>query len=721
MAKITYTDKTNTKPTGANPESKWADVDANEVKQSVNDLYDIVGAGATSDNLIVYSVNTVGDLASVVAGITDASASKIYKIQVRPGSYTTTPVTVTPYIFINGVDKDACIFNANSASDTIFTVQDQTALDSLTIKGATSGKGVSMVVSGCSAARNVNIENCGVGLEVNNASADFDGSVRLDGTLTTGLDIKAGNVIINELTITSTATITTIVSSDSANTVFTLDSFLSFGSGITTALSFTGGSRSVVSNCSVVGAGTGIYITGNTRADFRSVSVFNCTSYGLNIPNVAGSPEINSISGIIEGNTINISVQNANSKLRGFVILDSSTVDIIAGAKIIAASVDFLSGDESLAIDAELHVGSTLRPKESVFGSGDSHINLLAYTESSGGTFTDITTEATSPSSSTFQFNGVDANSAIYVGNNYPATFEGVKINIATAVAIGSGEIVVEYWNGAWTEVNGCVSQSSSPYFKYSKEYFNRSGSYHIKFNPFMIDDWVKNDPITPAVGENLYWIRFRIKTAITTSPVIEQIKVHTNRAEINDDGTLESHMDARTYKKLVVDAVRPIEGSMQNASVYVDENVGVGLENNRFTTTGDLLGVSFELPEDCDTSAPLIFVWKGKFAAAGTVEFTVRRNIVKPGDAYTNSEPVASGNTLTVLTGSQVISAADTREDFRINLDISGAIPSRSGGFGDEIWITLQYSTRGTAGNFDYTKLSANYLSDFNGRHLRQ
>ena len=184
--------------------------------------------------------------------------------------------------------------------------------------------------------------------------------------------------------------------------------------------------------------------------------------------------------------------------------------------------------------------------------------------------------------------------------------------------------------------------------------------------------------------------------------------------------------MDARVYKKLAVDAIRPIEGNMQNASIYVDENVGVGLENNRFTSAGDLLGISFELPEDCDTSAPIIFVWKGKFATTGNVDFTVRRKIVKPKGAYTNAEPAASGEVIIVTTGTIAIDAANSRRDFRVDLDVSDAIPSRSGNvdpfdnFGDEIWITLQYPTRG-AGNFDYTKLSANYLSDFNGRHVRQ
>lgn len=289
---------------------------------------------------------------------------------------------------------------------------------------------------------------------------------------------------------------------------------------------------------------------------------------------------------------------------------------------------------------------------------------------------------------------------------------------IDTAATMGGGEIIAEYYNGAWTEFNACTVLSEPGFLKYAKNYFDQTGSYHIKYNPYIQDDWIVNDPI--GLLTNYYWMRFRIVTDITTSPIIQQIKIHTNRTEINIDGTIEKHMNARVYKKLVVDAIKPVEGSMQSASIYVDENVGVGLENNRFTTAGDLLGVSFELPEDCDTSAPLIFVWKGKFASTGNVDFTVRRKIVQPGSTYTNSEPAASGETATVTTGTIAIASSNIREDFRVEIDISDAIPSRTSSFGDEIWITLQYPTRG-AGNFDYTKLSANYLSDFDGRHIKQ
>lgn len=443
------------------------------------------------------------------------------------------------------------------------------------------------------------------------------------------------------------------------------------------------------------------------------------------------SIEISNLSSVIIDSFVSVASALALS------ILDASTVRMNASqmrsddirvadwTNVYLSYTSDKENDEALSIVQELHVGTPDKPAESIFGAGDSHTFEFVYTFDGVSTYTDKTTEAKSYSGSTFQFDGITAGNAMYIANEYDMTFEGIKVDIDTAAGIGIGSIIAEYWNGTiWVEFNGCTVKSSPGFLKFAKNYFNQSGAYHIKYNPFIRDSWVKNDPV--GLGTNYYWMRFRIVADIASTPILNQIKIHTNRTELNTDGTQESHMDARVYKKLTVDAVRPLEGSMQNASIYVDENIGVGLENNRFTSVGDLLGVSFELPEDCDTSAPIIFVWKGKFATAGTVDFTVRRRIVPPKGLYSNSEPAASGEAVTVTTGSLVIDTANSRRDFRVDLDISDAIPSRSGSvdpfdnFGDEIWITLQYPTRG-GGNFDYTKLSANYLSDFAGRHVRQ
>ena len=156
----------------------------------------------------------------------------------------------------------------------------------------------------------------------------------------------------------------------------------------------------------------------------------------------------------------------------------------------------------------------------------------------------------------------------------------------------------------------------------------------------------------------------------------------------------------------------------MLSADIYVDENIGVGFLRNRYTLATNIYGFNIELPEDCDTSAPLLLTWRGKFSATGNAQFTIRAKIVNPGDPYTNSEPAASGDALTVLSALQAVTA-NIREDFQVDIDISGAVPSRVGGHGDGIWITVQNTTK--SGNFDHVKYSANYLSDFNGKHILQ
>jgi len=666
---------------------------------------------------------------SAIDSITDNSSTIRYNIIVAPGVYTEdNPIQGKSYVNITSAGLHSVRITAGNPNQDLFISANLFYIVGCSLVGVTgiTNYAVNHSVLGEAVVKDCVITDCSNGILLNNANGFLnliDCAIYTPVSSTVrGIYVQAGNLTIDFLKVVLDATITTILEADGSNCIITLNNLLSFSANITTALKFINGARTSGASNNIVLAYDGVVVYGNnTQTRLSSLNVFNCQNDGIRVENTGTG--INTVlqSTTISGSTgYNINILNPNSVSAGDGFSEIDNINIVDNAQLWASILDTIEGDEGINIFGELKVGTSMRPAETVMGAGDSHTFEYVYTEDSSNVFTDVTTAARSFSGSTFQFDGVDINSSIYICNRFPITFEGIKILITTEAVMGAGSIIIEYWNGAWTEFNGCTSLSSPGFLKYAKEYFERNGSYHIKFNPFIIDDWIKNDPITPSIGEDLYWVRFRIVSAITTSPTIQQIKIHTNRAEFNIDGTYESHGDGRTYKKLVVDAVRPLEGNMQNSSIYVDENVGVGLENNRFTTTGDLLGISFELPEDCDTSAPLIFVWKGKFASTGTVEFTIRIKIVRPGDAYTNSEPAASGDTVTILTGSIVISSADVREDLRLNLDISEAIPSRTAGFGDEIWITLQYSTRG-AGNFDYTKLSANYLSDFNGRHIRQ
>jgi len=692
----------------------------------------IIGTGAEAsvpsniENSIIVA-KSGGDFNSIKAAIDSIIVGGKNTVLVYPGVYSEdNPIQgKTDVTLISAGGQNTVEIEAANANENLFDGVAGFILEDLTLKNVSGGGkyAVELLSPGFMLLDRILIEDCENGLHLNNASAQITvRNMALQGTLTTGILVESGNLVEEAISVVGLSTIETILNATGVNTIVTSNNIFSFSPNVTTGIFADDGCRISGQGSRLVSPYDGLVVQGdNTQVRFEVLQIFNAQNDGFRINNVGTGIELSLFSTTVSGCTnFNFNILNPNSITSGNGFTELASSNVVYGAELYAYLLDTVDGDEGLNILGELHVGQSMAPVESVFGAGDSHTNEYVYSFDGVSTYTDRTDAAKSFSGSTFGFDGVGVDNAVYIANRYPITFEGIKISIETAAVIGAGEIVAEFWNGSlWEEFNACTVKSSSPYLKFAKNYFNQTGSYHIKYNPYIRDSWVVNDPV--SLGTNYYWMRYRVVTSITTSPVFQQVKIHTNRAEINDDGTIESHMDARTYKKLAVDAVKPIEGSMQNASVYVDENVGVGLENNRFTTVGDLLGISFELPEDCDTSAPLIFVWKGKFAAAGTVEFTVRRKIVQPGDAYTNSEPAPSGETLTILTGSVVIASADTREDLRVDIDISDAIPSRENGFGDEIWITIQYSTRGTSGNFDYTKLSANYLSDFNGRHIRQ
>ena len=722
--KITYADKVNTKAVIQRFQQIVA-ADMNEIKANFNGLLDELGVGAISDNLIIFSVNSTGDLADTVAAITDAASNKIYKIEVRPGNYVTKPVTLKPYIYINGVDKAACIFNKTNVGDTIFDLVGFSGIDSLTVKGATSGIGIDKIDAGFSFATNVTVIDCATGLHLNNAGGFMESDITFSGTFTHGVNLEAGNLILRQPAVAGISTLTNFVKASGSNSILTLDRPLSFSPNITTGLNFTDGCRVSGNGINIVFPTDGMVVSGtDTQVRLKVASFFNCSNDGVRVENVGTNTFLSMFATTVDGSgNLNFNCLNPDSIIYGNGFSDTSKFFIIDGATVNIYILDSFEGDRGLKNLGEFAVGSQLRPAESIFGEGDSHTFLKFYTETELGAFTDRTTEAKSASGSSVTFDGLLADNAIYIADDLINTlgnallFHGVKLIINTAGVYNYGDIVAEYWNGStWTEFNACTSLSEPPFWKYRKEYFNRTGSYHIKFNPAILDDWAENDPV--SLGSDRHWMRFRIVNTITTAPIFEQFKVHTSRSEKNTDGTDEYHGKGRTIKKLVLDAAGPIEGNMQSSDIYVDENVGVAFVNNRFTQTSDIYGFSFELPEDCDTSGVIILAWKGKFASAGNPQFTVRANIVNPGDAYTNSEPGASGKTKTVLSTIRAVTA-NVREDFKVELDISDAIPSRDGGFGDEIWITVQNTTR--SGNFDHTKYSANYLSDFNGRHLDQ
>ena len=294
-------------------------------------------------------------------------------------------------------------------------------------------------------------------------------------------------------------------------------------------------------------------------------------------------------------------------------------------------------GDEGVQCLGEYVIGDLNDPKELVVGEGDSHvIGLKVFSTSDDVTYVDYTDEASSGAGSTYPtFGGfTNAGAADYIGSDYPIC--GIKLNTASLVTPGSGAVAREYWNGsAWTEFNGMSTGSDSPYAYYAKDYFEQPVGTHIRYNIEMTnDDWTANDPM--GRGENKKWVRYRIATAITESFTIDQIKLHPSRWEANSDGFNEFFGDARftSLLPLNIGSAQPLEGNMQSRTLYVDQNIGVGFQNNRFTATTDILGFNFSLPDNIDTGCPINFVWSGRSAVDGSITWIIRWKIVNAKNA---------------------------------------------------------------------------------------
>jgi hypothetical protein len=311
--------------------------------------------------------------------------------------------------------------------------------------------------------------------------------------------------------------------------------------------------------------------------------------------------------------------------------------------------IDFssdLPSDEGHVYMEELQVGTPEQGRETVMGEGDSYTRgMLVYTETAVGVFTNVSTEAASASGSAFTFPGVATDNAIYVSSDLQNSSDykqplGIKAKITVAAAPGAGEIVAEYWSGAaWTEFNHMSSLADFPYTQHANEIFERTGSEQVRFQDISLAaaTWTKSNQ--PDSGTNRYWIRFRIATNITTAPIFEQFKIHSNRTEVNADGFVEHMGEARPSRQIIgVNIGNTIE--LQGAAPK-DENISYGtiidfkIKKNRLESAKfDGFGQLFNIANGLDTSMPFLLNvrWASVATAAGNVELQLVRGRLSTG-----------------------------------------------------------------------------------------
>jgi len=159
----------------------------------------------------------------------------------------------------------------------------------------------------------------------------------------------------------------------------------------------------------------------------------------------------------------------------------------------------------------------------------------------------------------------------------------------------------------------------------------NSSEQWRFGFDPLTLPQvWEKVTLNINGTDYTKYWARFRVNQAIVTDPVIEQLKLHTNRFEINSDGTEERFGLARVKKSLVFGLVNSITNGLNdpaNETVSYGTNFSAKYIDNEFQANRkDGFGVTQGIDEGLDTSIPLTLSisYYVKGINTGDIEFNI-------------------------------------------------------------------------------------------------
>lgn len=280
---------------------------------------------------------------------------------------------------------------------------------------------------------------------------------------------------------------------------------------------------------------------------------------------------------------------------------------------------------------------------------------------------TDITSILQSDSGSTTGlFGGTSVGDYILVGSLI--AYEGAKVKYDSLGTVEPDNIVAEYYENdtnTWVDVSFMGTNSVYP-FQSNGWNISQHDSEQIffGFNPLTRDQASNWGTITFNINGTDYtykWARFRITTAITSDPVVQQVKLHTDRVEFESTGIFK-YGRARSPIQLFAG----IENTVPNAIIDpVDESVlytptfTAGYVDNEFANNrDDGFGVIVNRRFGLDSSVPLTIQisYYVKGTNTGDVEFTFRSSQVGDGYIYDGTN-VAETSTIidTISTSSDL------------------------------------------------------------------
>ena len=235
-------------------------------------------------------------------------------------------------------------------------------------------------------------------------------------------------------------------------------------------------------------------------------------------------------------------------------------------------------------------------------------------------------------------------NAGLYIGSDYEIC--GLKFYTSSLVDPGSGVIVREYWNsGVWKPFVTLVTESGTPYTQRADNIGSVTGSEQIRFSGHT------GQTKKIIEGHEKYWIRFRVSVPITSTGNVDQVKLHTNRFEINSDGFTE-YFGAGIYKDDLImhwHLTEQLSGfSPANENITFANGLTLVYTDNEFISSAtDGRGGYIIIPEGLDTGHGLNIevLWTPLSDLAGDVVWQIDTYQTKIGDVLDSSNAVTSAN----------------------------------------------------------------------------
>jgi hypothetical protein len=142
---------------------------------------------------------------------------------------------------------------------------------------------------------------------------------------------------------------------------------------------------------------------------------------------------------------------------------------------------------------------------------------VFTTTDASELAFTNATSGARAGQNAAFTFTANTTNAKLYLGSTTP-NIMGFSFLLSTAGTVGTG--VWEYWNGStWASIPYDISATIQTATAVN-ETLKSTGATWILFDGGELSNFTQ----TTKNGENLYWIRFRVTSNFTVSPVFNYI-----------------------------------------------------------------------------------------------------------------------------------------------------------------------------------------------------